>query len=40
MTQDIYLTDLTRCKPAEGLSRAWCDGKWLLLDYETDDGPT
>ena len=38
MTDDVVLADLGSCLPASGISETWCDGRWMLLDYETEDG--
>ena len=34
----IYLCDMSRCEPASALSTQQNKSKWLLTDYETEDG--
>ena len=38
MNQEVVISDLGTCLPASSLCPEWCDGKWMLLDYETDIG--
>jgi len=38
MADDLILSDMGQCTPASGLSETWCDGKWMLLDYQTEEG--
>ena len=34
----IYRSDLTKCVPADRLTRDIVQGKWILFDYETQEG--
>lgn len=36
--QEIWLSDLTRCEPAEAISRDGRQGTWIAVDYEIDAG--
>ena len=38
MTDERVISDLSICQPSSALSRQWQDGKWMLMNYETDDG--
>ena len=34
---EILLANLSLCQPQSALSDGWSDGRWMLMDYETDD---
>lgn len=38
MTEDVFLSDLSACLPATSLCPQWSNGKWMLVDYETESG--
>ena len=38
MGEGIWLSDMTRCKPEEGVSRERCPGAWIAVDYEVAEG--
>ncbi len=38
MTEDVILSDLSACLPATSLCPQWSNGKWMLVDYETESG--
>lgn len=38
MKQEIWLSDLTQCKPADAISRDGLAGTWIAVDYEVDEG--
>ncbi|MGQ9599677.1 MAG: family 10 glycosylhydrolase [Anaerolineae bacterium] len=35
---EIIISDMSACKPAEGISREWHQNAWRLIDYETYSG--
>ncbi|MBM3242408.1 hypothetical protein FJZ31_39620 [Candidatus Poribacteria bacterium] len=38
MRQEIWLSDLTQCEPADVVSRDRQEGTWIAVDYEVDEG--
>ena len=36
--REVYVTDMSQCRPSWALSRRWEEGKWTLIDYELEGG--